>query len=288
MSAIALELKRAGRRIGLAPTMGSLHEGHLSLVRLLGGECEVKVASIFVNPTQFGPSEDLARYPRDEARDLAMLASADCHLAFCPGIGEIYPPDFQTNVEVERLSEPLCGRFRPGHFRGVATVVLKLFNITRCDVAVFGLKDFQQAMLIRRMVRDLDLPVRLLFGATLREADGLAMSSRNVFLSPAERAAARSLPRALERARLAAASGEQNAERIIAETRRELEAEPGVEIQYIEVVNPETLQPCDRIGRRAQLAVALFAGRTRLIDNTAVGPDGDPMFIVPRILPSDD
>jgi len=275
MKAKAVELKAAGKKIGLAPTMGYLHAGHISLIAQLQGKCDVKIASIFVNPMQFTPSEDFNRYPRNEAGDLAALESAGIDIAFMPEIATVYPPEFQTSIEIEHLTQPLCGRFRPGHFRGVTTIVLKQFNITKCDVAVFGLKDFQQEMITSRMVTDLDLPVELVFGATIREKDGLAMSSRNSYLTEIERKTARALPKALETARRLAAGGEKRAGRIADEVRKSLETQPSMVIQYIEIVDPLTLTPVERITKRSQLAVAVFVGKTRLIDNVAIGPDGD-------------
>jgi len=276
MKVRAVELKQAGKRIGLIPTMGYLHAGHISLVGQIKGKCDIKIASIFVNPMQFTPSEDFNRYPRNEAGDLAALESAGVDIAYVPEVSSVYSPDFQTSIEIEHLTQPLCGRFRPGHFRGVTTIVLKLFNTTCCDVAVFGLKDFQQATIIRRMVTDLDLRVELVFGATVRERDGLAMSSRNSYLSEIERKTARALPRALETARKLAAGGEKRAGRIADEVRKSLETQPSMVIQYIEIVDPMTLTPVERITKRCQLAVAVFVGKTRLIDNVAIGPEGDP------------
>jgi pantoate--beta-alanine ligase len=247
--------------------MGYLHEGHLSLVRLLEGVCDVKAASIFVNPMQFGPAEDIARYPRNEKRDLELLEQAGCSLAFCPSVEDIYPEDFQTHVEVEELQKPLCGEFRPGHFRGVATVVLKLFNITGCDAAAFGLKDYQQAKVIERMVRDLNVPVKLLFGETLRDSDGLAKSSRNAYLSPEQRQVAQAIPRALESASAAVRNGERDAVRLAGQVRDQLESAGVTSIQYIEIFHPDTLLPLTRIESSARMAVALYIGNTRLIDN---------------------
>jgi len=282
MATRADELKKAGKRLGLTPTMGYLHAGHISLVGLLNDKCDVKIASIFVNPIQFTPAEDFNRYPRNEVSDLKFLEAAGVEIAYCPDVASIYPPDFQTYVEIETLSQPLCGRFRPGHFRGVATVVLKFFHVTRCDIAAFGLKDFQQAMLIRRMVQDFDLPVELIFGPTVREKDGLAMSSRNSYLSEIERKSARALPKALEAARKLAAAGEKRAGRIVGEVRKVLEAQPSLVIQYIEIVDSLTLQPIEKVLNRAQLAVAIFVGKTRLIDNVAIGPEGDTNPIIPE------
>lgn len=261
------QLASAGKRLGLVPTMGYLHQGHTSLVKLLHGKCEVIAASIFVNPMQFGPKEDFTHYPRDMARDVQLLAEAGCELVFNPSAGDMYPNGFQTALEVAELSQPLCGRFRSGHFRGVATVVLKLFNVTGCSVAAFGLKDYQQSVVIKQMVCDLNLDVDLVFGQTVREADGLAMSSRNSYLSPEERQWARLIPQTLMWAREAVAAGQVNAGRLKTEVEARLSSDPGLKVQYVEVVYPETLIPVEVIAPSAVLAVAVFAGKTRLIDN---------------------
>lgn len=251
--------------------MGALHEGHLSLVSSLDLRCDVKAASIFVNPAQFGPSEDLKNYPRDEERDVQMLGDAGCEVVFAPAKEDIYPTGYQTYVDVVELSKPLCGRFRPDHFRGVATVVLKLFNLTNCSVAAFGLKDYQQAQVIRRMVDDLHLPVELVFGETVREADGLAMSSRNRFITDDKRHIALAVPAALEKARLLAAEGQNKSARLINEMKTILTAEAELEVQYIEIVDPFTLKPVEVIEEQAQAMVAVFVGTTRLIDNIRIG-----------------
>lgn len=269
---VSAELRDANLKLGLIPTMGFLHDGHLSLVKLLDGNCDVKAASIFVNPTQFGKGEDYSRYPRNEAQDFQMLERAGVDIVFSPEPADIYKPEFQTFVEVEELQKPLCGSFRPGHFRGVATVVLKLFNITGCSTAAFGLKDFQQAAIIHRMVEDLNLPVKLLFGEILRESDGLAMSSRNVYLSPEERADASALSRSLKLAETAFDKGERRTgvlENIIKE---ELIRHVGISIQYIEIVESETLTKKDRIERSSRALIAAFIGKTRLIDNIELKP----------------
>ena len=223
--------------------------------------------SIFVNPTQFGPNEDLARYPRDLPGDLAKAASAGTDVAFVPEAARRYPAGFQTTVEVRELARGLCGPFRPGHFAGVATVVCKLFNVVRPDVAVFGEKDYQQLAIMRRMVTDLDLGIEIVGIPTVREADGLAMSSRNAYLSPAERARALSLSRALFAARDAAAGGVRDGERLVAQARAALDVD---RIDYVELVDADTLQPVTDIDRPAVLAVAAFVGRTRLIDNVRI------------------
>ncbi len=272
MIAYTTDIHTQHQRLGLVPTMGYLHEGHLSLVRLLDGECDIKAASIFVNPIQFGPSEDLSRYPRSEDRDLELLESVGCEVVFSPEPAEIYAPGFQTYVEVEELQKPLCGGFRPGHFRGVATVVLKLFNITGCDIAAFGMKDFQQAMVIRRMVDDLNVPVKLLFGEIIREADGLAMSSRNVYLSPKERESALVLSKSLWLAQSACNSGEKRVSKLAGIIEDELRNEQRVRIEYVDIVDDESLAPIQLIERPARAVVAVYVGKTRLIDNIELRP----------------
>ena len=266
-------VRAAGGTVALVPTMGYLHEGHLSLVDHARAHADRVAMSIFVNPLQFGPTEDLDRYPRDLERDLAMARSRGVDLVFAPTAAEMYP-DGEPRVAVvpdERIAGRLCGATRPGHFRGVLTVVAKLFGIVRPDVAVFGQKDYQQATLIRRMADDLDLPVRIEVAPIVREADGLAMSSRNVYLSPDERRQALALARALERARALFEAGETDAEVLRASLRREMSV-PGVEPEYAEVVDPRTLEPVVRAVPGAVCAVAARVGRTRLIDNAALPP----------------
>lgn len=275
MSACAAELKHKGIRIGLVPTMGCLHEGHLSLFQLLEGRCDLKAASSFVNPIQFGEGEDLERYPRDEKRDLELLRQVGCELVFIPSAEDMYPVGYETYIDVEELSKPLCGRFRPGHFRGVTTVVLRLFNLTGCSVAAFGLKDYQQAKIIEKMVRNLNLPVELVFGETVREADGLALSSRNRYLGEEECELARLIPKSLETAGRMAEAGETNCKRIIDEMRRILSSCPGLEVQYLESVDPQTLETCHTIGEGVQVMLAVLIGRTRLIDNMRISPQRD-------------
>ncbi len=271
MSEYGAELQRKGVKLGFVPTMGYLHAGHLSLLQMLEGHCDVKCASIFVNPAQFGPSEDLKRYPHDEAHDLELLEKAGCNVVFCPTAEEIYPDGYQTYIDVEKLSQPLCGRFRHGHFRGVATVVFKLFNITRCSTAAFGLKDYQQVQVIRQMVTDLHLPVELLLGETVREPDGLAMSSRNAYLSEDKRHIALAIPKSLEKARQIAANGQKKSARLINEMLTVLTSEPQLEVQYIEIVDPNTLEQVEIIAEQAQVLIAVYVGSTRLIDNISIG-----------------
>lgn len=275
MTEIGASLKRNGERLGLVPTMGYLHEGHLSLLRLLDGKCDIKSASVFVNPIQFGKGEDIERYPRDEARDVERLVQSGCNLVFCPDATSMYPRGYQTYVDVTGLSEPLCGKYRPGHFRGVATVVLRLFQITHCSTAAFGLKDYQQALVIRQMVRDLNLDVELVFGSTIREPDGLAMSSRNAYLSKEERIAAQAIPRALKWAESHADKGNKTPVEIRNGINEILMSEPLLKPQYVEIVDVDTLMPVSGEIRRVLVAVAVYAGSTRLIDNQVIGPESE-------------
>jgi len=274
------ELRRAlaaprgeGQAIGLVPTMGCLHEGHLSLLRAARAECDVVVMSLFVNPTQFGPDEDLERYPRDERRDASLAAEAGADLIYAPPVEQVYPEGFSTAVEVGGLTEVLCGdpaRRGPEHFRGVTTVVAKLFNSVQPDVAYFGRKDAQQLAAIRRMVRDLDFPVRIEGLPTVREPDGLAMSSRNAYLSDAERERATALSRALGEVERAAADSLAAA---LAAGRGVL-ADAGIEPEYFEARDAETLQPvADANGRPVLVAVAARVGEARLIDNVTIDPE---------------
>jgi pantoate--beta-alanine ligase len=247
---------RPGKRIGLVPTMGTFHDGHLALFRAARSACDTVVCSLFVNPEQFGEGEDLTRYPRDEERDLELAAETGVDVVFAPGVEEMYPPEFQTYVEVEALSQELEGALRPGHFRGVATICLKLFEIVRPDRAYFGTKDAQQLAVVRRMVRDLDLELEIRAVETVRDGDGLALSSRNAYLSPGERAAALALPRALKRGQDVYGEGGdavQAAWAVLAE-------EPHLSVQYVEVADLEGLH----------LLAAVIVGSTRLIDNVTL------------------
>ena len=267
------EARAEGRSIGFVPTMGYLHEGHVSLLRAARAECDVVVMSVFVNPAQFGPGEDLDRYPRDEERDMALAAEAGVDFVYAPPVEDVYPQGFSTRVEVEGLTEVLCGdpeRRGPEHFRGVTTVVAKLFNIVSPDVAYFGQKDAQQAAVIRRMVRDLDFPLRVETLPTVREEDGLAMSSRNAYLAPEDRARAAALSRALDVAERVA--GEKSLEAALEAARRELAA-AGIEPEYLEARDAEELQPmADLNGRAVLVAVAAQVGDARLIDNVLIRP----------------
>ncbi len=260
--------------LGLVPTMGFLHEGHLSLVRRARAECGAVAVSIFVNPTQFGPDEDLARYPRDLVRDLALLEGEGVDVAFTPEPAEIYPKGFASRIEVEGITAPLEGAARPGHFAGVATVVAKLFNIVQPTCAYFGQKDAQQAVVVRRMAADLDIPVRVVVADTVRKADGLALSSRNVYLTPAERAAAPLLYRGLCRAQALFAAGERDGGVLRASVREVIAIEPRFEIDYVSVADPDTLQELERVDGSALVSLAARLGRTRLIDNIMLGRTG--------------
>jgi pantoate--beta-alanine ligase len=260
--------RREGRTIGFVPTMGALHEGHLSLVRLAGAHADRVVASVFVNPTQFGPNEDFDAYPRDEARDAALLAGAGCALLYAPTVAEMYPPGASTTITVGDVSEPLDGLARPGHFAGVATVVAKLLNQCAPDLAVFGEKDFQQLQVIRRLVRDLDIPVRILGGPTARAEDGLALSSRNAYLSAEERPIAGRLNKVLAAALARLRAGEA-VEAVEREAIAELTTAGFGKVDYVEARDPETLArlgPGPATGPIRVLAAA-HLGRTRLIDN---------------------
>jgi pantoate--beta-alanine ligase len=273
------ELRRwratAALPVGFVPTMGYLHEGHLSLVRRARAENACVAVSIFVNPTQFGPHEDFQRYPRDLERDLGLLAPAGVAVVFVPAVDEMYPAGASTFVEVEGLGHLLEGASRPGHFRGVATVVCKLFHLVEPQRAYFGEKDFQQLRLIQRMVHDLLMPVEVIGCATVREPDGLAMSSRNVYLQAAERQAAASLSRALFEARARAQAGERDVIKLQALIHNLLEGQPLVRIDYVAVVHPQTLQPVNAIGPEgAQLCLAAWVGDTRLIDNVYISGGG--------------
>ena len=259
-------------RLGLVPTMGALHAGHMSLVDLARERCDTVIASIFVNPLQFGPQEDLARYPRPIESDIAMLEAAGVDALFLPQAEELYPADASTYVIEEAVSLPLCGALRPGHFRGVATVVLKLFNLTQPHLAFFGQKDAQQCAVIERMVRDLNVPIEIVRGAIVREPDGLALSSRNAYLDASHRAVAPLLHQSLVAARLAYEAGERDAAQLAAIGRAVLSREPRIEVQYWEVCNRHSLAPLDTVeADGCLLVVAAILGNTRLIDNLCLG-----------------
>ncbi|HEX4363599.1 MAG TPA: pantoate--beta-alanine ligase [Solirubrobacteraceae bacterium] len=263
--------RRAGRTIGLVPTMGALHDGHLSLIRQAHAACDEVVVTLFINPTQFDDASDLQAYPRDEERDAALAAEAGADILFAPSPATVYPDDFATTVTVDGVSTPLEGAQRgPAHFAGVATVVMKLLNMTQPDVAYFGQKDAQQVAVIRRLVRDLDIPVRIEVGATIREPDGLALSSRNVRLRGEDRARALALRRGLDAVRARAAAGERDVA-VLAAAGRAAMAELGVEPEYLELVEPDTLSPVVRLcGEQVLVAVAARVGAVRLIDNEII------------------
>ncbi|MGC8893240.1 MAG: pantoate--beta-alanine ligase [candidate division WOR-3 bacterium] len=261
--------RNQGLVIGFVPTMGALHEGHLSLMRIARARSDRLVVSIFVNPTQFGPSEDYASYPRNTDEDLAMCEAEGVDAVFMPSVDEMYPEAYSTYIDVEGLTEGLCGRFRPGHFRGVATVVAKLFNAVRPHLAVFGMKDAQQFFVIKRMTRDLDFGIEIIPGPTIREPDGLAMSSRNRYLSPEERADAPVIYRALLVAKdLVEQGGVRDPHRIIEQMEHFIAEESTlIRIQYIEIVSTADLRPVERIDGEVLIAIAAFLGKARLIDN---------------------
>lgn len=268
---------RAGRaRLGLVPTMGALHEGHLSLVRTAKAQCDVVAVSIFVNPTQFGPAEDLAKYPRQFDRDCELLEKEGVDILFAPPVREIYeeiyPGGAATWVVVEGLSDKLDGRSRPGHFRGVTTIVAKLFHIVAPDAAFFGQKDAAQVAVIRRMVRDLNFPVEIVVCPIVREQDGLAMSSRNAYLSGEERVRAHILQRSLQRTLQEFQAGERSAAKLISVAKEVIAGEPQVRLDYFEIVDPDTLDPVELVSRKTLVAVAAFFGSTRLIDNIVLEP----------------
>jgi pantoate--beta-alanine ligase len=276
MQRLALRWRQQGRRVGFVPTMGYLHEGHLSLVRRARQEVGPKgvvVVSIYVNPTQFGPREDFARYPRDLARDCALCRTAGVDVVFAPTDAQMYPQppgaEYSTYVIEERLSATMEGAARPGHFRGVTTVVAKLFNVVLPEVAVFGAKDFQQARIIQRMVRDLNFPVRIVVAPTVREADGLAMSSRNTYLSRSERAQATVLWQAIQRARQTVRQARRSVAAAVLQQqlRRFIQRQPDARVDYIAFIDPRTLEPVRLVRPGTHMALAVWIGQTRLIDN---------------------
>jgi pantoate--beta-alanine ligase len=267
LAELRVELADAPRPLGLVPTMGFFHDGHLSLMRAARAANATVVVSLFVNPAQFGPDEDLAAYPRDEQRDLALAGEAGVDVVFAPAVDEVYPDGFDTSVEVRGLTEPLDGATRPGHFKGVTTVVTKLFNMVGPDTAYFGQKDAQQALVIRKLVRDLNMPVRIEVCPTVRELDGLALSSRNAYLNAEERERALAISRALRAAERAVEGGQLDAAAVITAARHELD-EAGIEPEYLELRSATDLTPAERVNGATLLAVAARVGRARLIDNT--------------------
>lgn len=273
MQRCADELRRQGKRIGFVPTMGFLHEGHLSLMRLGRRLCDMLVVSIFVNPAQFGPEEDFDTYPRDLDRDLELCRQESVDIAFTPSRSDLYPDNFQTSVRLDRLPNHLCGLSRPVFFTGVATVVAKLFNMVKPHVAVFGEKDYQQLLVIRQMVKDLNLEVEIVGAPLVRETDGLAMSSRNNYLTVRQRPAALSLYHSICRARQLIDSGIREAGRIVAEAEKIIGAHAGNDIDYVSICDLQTLDPVDLIDRPVLMALAVRVGPVRLIDNSVLEPN---------------
>jgi len=264
----AESLRSDGRRIACVPTMGFLHDGHLSLMRIAKRRADVLVVSVFVNPAQFGPGEDFETYPRNLERDLELCAKENVDIVFTPKTAALYPDGYQSYVKLEHLPHHLCGLSRPVFFTGIATVVSKLFNIIRPHIAVFGEKDYQQLLIIRRMVKDLNFNTEIIGGPIVREKDGLAMSSRNAYLTPDQRPAALTLYRSLVQARKRVETGERDAARILKEARDLISAQPETDIDYLSICDPETLIDVERIDRPVLMALAVKVGKTRLIDNT--------------------
>ena len=262
-----LELRAAGKTISFVPTMGYLHEGHLSLLRTGRERGDVLVLSIFVNPTQFGPNEDFDSYPQDIDNDLALARSVGVDLVWTPSLNQVYPPDYATSVDVDGLTDTLCGASRPGHFRGVTTVVCKLLNVVQPNVALFGQKDFQQLTVIRRMVTDLNIPVEIIGMPIVREGDGLAMSSRNVYLSAEQRQQALVLSRSITLAQNMAQTEERDSNTILAVLRQNIEAQPEAKIDYLQICHQLTLEDQEVVDKNSVLLLAVFVGNTRLIDN---------------------
>lgn len=267
-----MALRLAGRSVGLVPTMGALHEGHRSLMRVAAGRCDAVAVTIFVNPRQFGPAEDLAAYPRPIREDLAACEAEGVAIVFTPEVATMYPPGATTAVHVAGLTEGLCGAHRPGHFDGVATIVTKLFNILPADAAFFGEKDYQQLQVIRRFVADLNIPIEIVGCPTVREADGLALSSRNVYLSAEHRAQAPALHRAMQAAAARVAKGERDVAVLSAAMRAEILAAGPFSIDYVEIVDADSLAPLARVDRPARICLAVRIGGTRLIDNLPIAP----------------
>lgn len=272
MKEVVAKARARGLKVGLVPTMGSLHEGHLSLIRGINEYCDLVVVSLFVNPTQFGPDEDYDRYPRDLTRDADLCVSTGVDYLFTPEVNDLYPPGPRTAIDVAELTERFEGESRPDHFRGVATIVLKLLNVVRPSVAAFGQKDAQQAVVIRRMVLDLLMDTEILTFPTVRDEDGIALSSRNKFLGVEERQAATAIPRALDAARYVLSQGQHKPEEILETAREVLEAEPLLRVDYLELVDKDNLAPVTLVDREVLLLVAVFCGDTRLLDNTLIQP----------------
>lgn len=272
LTEILKDYKLKGKIIGFVPTMGAFHEGHLTLIRKARQENDIVVVSIFVNPTQFGPKEDFKRYPRPIKSDITLCRKEKVDFLFCPSVEAMYPEDFCTYVTVEVLSDVLCGKFRPSHFRGVATVVTKLFNIVNPDIAYFGQKDAQQAIIIKRMICDLNIPVKIKVMPTIRQKDGLALSSRNIYLDKNERKDALVLSQALKLAKNLIKHGNRNSAQIIQRMKQLIEDKKTAEVQYITIVDTKNLKPIDTIKGKVLIALAIFIGKTRLIDNIIINP----------------
>lgn len=281
MKEAARQARAESRIVGFVPTMGALHAGHISLVARAKRDCDPVIASIFVNPKQFGPHEDYKKYPRTLEKDAEQFATAGVGALFLPEAAEMYPPGFSTYVNVEGLSERLEGRARPGHFRGVTTVVLKLLEIVQPNFAYFGRKDAQQAKLISVMARDLNLDAEIVLGPIVREPDGLAMSSRNAYLTPEERTAAAALHRALAAAKEELATGQRDTLRVQTTVRKVLDAEPSIKVDYAEIVDADSFEPVTRITHSLYVLLAAYLGKTRLIDNMLVEPaeSGSDTFV---------
>ena len=273
MQRLAYTWRNQGKRIGLVPTMGALHQGHLSLLDTIKPHCDVLIVSIFVNPTQFGPNEDLDSYPRDMDGDVAKLSKRGCEYIFAPDRMQMYPEGYRTYISVEGMDRKLCGATRPGHFRGVATIVAKLFHITRCHVAIFGLKDYQQSVILKKMVADLNMSVEILLAPIIRESDGLAMSSRNAYLTPALRKQAVVLNQALTLAEKEVNGGIMGAAVIRNAMVAMIQEQPDAVIDYVSIVDPETLEDIAEVRGKAVAAVAVNFGRARLIDNRILHTD---------------
>lgn len=270
MFGISQKVKFEGKSVGFVPTMGALHEGHLSLIRKARKDNDIVIVSIFVNPAQFGPKEDFKKYPRELKEDCRLCRKEGVDIIFYPQVKEIYPQGYRTYIEVKDLSNVLCGKFRPGHFRGVATVVTKLFNIVGADIAYFGQKDAQQAIIIKRMVSDLNIPIKIKVMSTVREIDGLAMSSRNAYLSQEERKDAVVLSEALNLARNLIRRGKKNSSKIIRQMKQLINKKKNAKVQYISIVDLENLKPIEIIKGKVLIALAVWIGKTRLIDNIII------------------
>ena len=283
MQAAAADARRAGKRVGFVATMGALHAGHISLVRMARAQCQCVVVSIFVNPLQFGPNEDFERYPRSLDRDRELLEAEGVDLLFAPTTEEMYPAGAITIVEVPGMSQRLCGRSRPTHFRGVTTIVAKLFNAVQPDAAFFGQKDAAQVAILRRMARDLNFDLQIVVAPIVREADGLALSSRNQYLDAEQRKAALVLHRALMRIQFLADRGERDCAVLIAEGRKVIEQEPAARLDYLEAVDPDSLQPVADLFRGALIAVAAYFGSTRLIDDVVLFPPASGKPVGPNV-----